>query len=73
MCRQRNNIRFQVCYDLSADTETFDRETGALVKLSKTLECDKCLIITYDEEKTLSEGGIDIEVIPVWKWLLQIV
>jgi len=63
----------QVCYDLSADTETFDRETGALVKLSKTLECDKCLIITYDEEKILSEGGIDIEVIPVWKWLLQIV
>jgi predicted AAA+ superfamily ATPase len=27
------------------------------------------LIITKDEENTISENGADIEVVPVWKWL----
>jgi len=29
------------------------------------------MIITKDEEGTISENGINIEVIPIWKWLLH--
>lgn len=30
----------------------------------------KCLLITNSEEATLDCNGIQIDVVPVWKWLL---
>ena len=61
----------QVCYSLDNTDGTFDREVGALLKLTKMLDCSRMMIITYSEERTIkTEGGI-IEVIPVWKWLLD--
>jgi predicted AAA+ superfamily ATPase len=30
------------------------------------------LIITRDEEKMIAENGVEINVIPAWKWLLQL-
>ncbi len=60
----------QVCYSLDNTDGTFDREVGALLKLTKVLDCSHMMIITYSEERIIkTEGGI-IEVIPVWKWLL---
>ncbi|GHT63111.1 hypothetical protein AGMMS50239_18390 [Bacteroidia bacterium] len=50
---------------------TFDREVGALEKISKVLECENLLIITYEEEKTLEVDDKTIKVIPIWKWLLE--
>ena len=61
----------QVCYNLGNAGSAFDREVGALQKLSKVLACEQLLIITYEEEKTLTIGGKTIKVIPVWKWLLE--
>ena len=30
------------------------------------------VIVTFDEERTFkAENGADIEIIPVWKWLLR--
>jgi predicted AAA+ superfamily ATPase len=60
----------QVCYNLDNADGTFDREVGALEKISKVLVCDKLLIITYEEEKTIKTDDKTIKVIPVWKWLL---
>jgi predicted AAA+ superfamily ATPase len=61
----------QVCYSLDNADGTFDREVGALLKLTKVLDCSRMMIITYSEERIIkTEGGI-IEVIPVWKWLLD--
>lgn len=49
-----------------------DRETKALVLAAKTVkESKRFIIITYDEEKELTIDGIKIEIIPVWKWLIQ--
>jgi predicted AAA+ superfamily ATPase len=59
----------QACYSL-ADIETYKREVNALLQLSKRLKIRKILIITRDEEDRISENEINIEVIPVWKWLL---
>jgi len=61
----------QVCYNLDNADGTFDREVGALEKISKVLECEKLLIITYEEEKTLDVNGKTIKVVPVWKWVLE--
>ena len=63
----------QVCLSLydSEDKNTFSRETSALVKLSNFLNCSRHIIITFDEEDTIIIDNITIEVIPLWKWLLQ--
>ena len=60
----------QVCYNLNNSEDTFDREVGALLKLSKVLECKRLLVITRDNEQVLSIDDKTIEVIPAWKWLL---
>lgn len=61
----------QVCYSLDNTNGTFDREVGALIKFSKVLDCSRLLIITYSEEKTINIEDKVIEVVPVWKWLLN--
>ena len=61
----------QVSYSIK-DLETRERETDALIKLSKVLPCKRFLVITFDEESVLQmDNHIGIEVIPVWKWLLK--
>ena len=63
-------LAIQVCYSLQ-DAETRKREVGALLKMSRQIDVKKMVVITKDEEDTISEQGINIEVIPVWKWLLK--
>ena len=66
------SIAIQVCYSLDNSDGTFDREVNALLKLSKVLECKKLLIITRDSEEVFDINNKSIEVIPAWKWLLEI-
>lgn len=61
----------QVSYSINLSTDTFKREVDALVKLSKVLDCKRLLILTYDEEDIIEQNGYKIEVLPVWKWLLN--
>lgn len=65
-----NETAIQVSYTIS-DKDTCEREVKALVKLSSFLDCKRLIIITRDEEQTINKDGKDIEVIPVWKWLLM--
>jgi len=62
----------QVCYNLDNNDGTYDREVNALLKLSRVLECKRLIIITRDTEKLVEIANITIEVIPIWKWLLDI-
>ena len=64
------NLAVQVSYKLS-DENTIKRETDALLKLHKLHPLNKAIIITKDEEKTITRNDLNIEFIPVWKWLLQ--
>ena len=59
----------QVCYDMG-DYDTRMREIKALSRASKDLGCKDCLILTWDQEETVSENGLTIRVTPVWKWCL---
>jgi len=65
-------MAIQVCYDLDNSVGTFDREVKALLKITEVLECRHLLIITRDAEQMLEIGGKKIEVIPIWKWLLNL-
>lgn len=65
-----DNLAIQVCYSLS-DEETLQRELNALKKLPKRLDCNRRLIITFDEETSFTDEYGTIEVIPAWKWSLK--
>jgi predicted AAA+ superfamily ATPase len=63
-------LAIQVSYSLH-DEDTRKRETEALQKLPRRLTCNRRILLTYDEEETITDQHGTIEVIPVWKWLLK--
>ena len=66
----KTKLAVQVCYNLTG-VEIYKREINALLQSARRIEIDKMLIITKDEENTISENGVNIEVVPIWKWLLE--
>ena len=68
-CVPEINQAIQVAYAID-DAETYEREVGGLVKFLKSFKNYHGIIITWDTEKTIQEGGLSIEVLPIWKWLL---
>lgn len=42
-----------------------------MLAINKAFPIKKALIITYDEEETIESNGLEISVMPVWKWLLM--
>lgn len=65
-------LGIQVCYSTSKDINTFEREVKALVELDKVHPLNRLVIVTFDEERSIkADNGKDIEIIPVWKWLLR--
>lgn len=65
-----HHTAIQSCYSMR-DIQTFEREVNALLKLHSFEHLDKAYIITYDEEKTIIKDDITIEIMPIWKWILQ--
>lgn len=64
-------MAIQVCYTLGDEgSDTFNRETKSLVTLAKRFPYKKLLIVTYNEEKTIYVNDTEIEVVPLWKWML---
>lgn len=64
-------LAIQVSHSPHKSEETWQRESTALIKLSKQIECHRLIIISYEEEMTVDVSGKKIEVIPVWKWLIK--
>lgn len=64
-------MAIQVCYTLGDEgSDTFNRETKSLVTLAKRFPYKKLLIVTYNEENTIYVNDTEIEVVPLWKWML---
>jgi predicted AAA+ superfamily ATPase len=49
---------------------TYEREVQSIEKGAKELGCNTALIITFDEEKNIKSKGVEIKIVPLWKWLL---
>jgi hypothetical protein len=52
--------------------DTREREIRALRKGMKHFGMNKGLVLTYEAEEIIQHKGSEIEVRPVWKWLLNI-
>lgn len=65
------SLAIQVSYNPLGTEDTWQREVSALIKLSKVLDCRKRIILTYDTEKMIDIDGLKIDVIPVWKWMIN--
>lgn len=63
-------LAIQALFDMS-ETETWEREISALVALHKVFPLQRAQIVTRDTELQTEHAGLSIEVIPIWKWLLD--
>jgi len=61
----------QVSVDISR-LDTRDREVRSLIKGMKHFGLMRGLILTYESEEIIKHNGYEIEVKPVWKWLLEV-
>lgn len=69
-CIPEDSLAIQVSYSID-DTATYDREVGGMMKFLMAYKQYRGLIVTWDTERQITEGGITIDVVPVWKWLLE--
>ncbi len=60
----------QVCRSLN-DGETKKREIKALLRVGRSLQCRRLLVVTSDQEGEEKAGGEKIQILPLWKWLLE--
>ena len=58
----------QVCYSLNKNNRT--REINGLIEACTMYKLKTALLLTYDQEETFEKDGININVQPVWKWLI---
>lgn len=65
------SLAIQVSLQVLDDIDKKERETRAFAKLNNFIPDSKCILITNSEETNLEYDGIDIEVIPIRKWLLM--
>ena len=67
-CIPSEKCAIQVSYSL-ADSNTYEREVGALVAFLKKNPDYSATIITRDQQSRIEKNGYAIDVVPVWKWL----
>ncbi len=65
------DLAIQASYRMSSNA-TMDREMKALATLNSISPLRKAVIITYEDEGTVEYKGLEIELKPVWKWVLTI-
>ena len=63
-------LGIQASYRMS-DEATLEREVKALAALHSFKPLRQAIIITYENEGTMEYNGLEIELKPVWKWVLD--
>ena len=65
------SLAVQACYDMG-DAATREREIRALEEFNKFYPCRRNVIVAFDQRQTVTApGGLTIEVVPLWHWLLS--
>jgi uncharacterized protein len=60
----------QVCYDIS-NPKTLKREIDALEEAAGELGCDDLLLLTWDREEAIQQGGREIRLVAAYRWLVE--
>ena len=63
-------LAVQVCHDMS-ETKVRDREVSALARAMRELRLKRGTVVTWDEEGSTEVDGKRIELVPMWRWLLE--
>jgi predicted AAA+ superfamily ATPase len=63
-------LPIQVCWSME-QLQTRDREVKGLLKACKYAGANAGLILTLDESGSWEEDGVAIQMIPVWKWMVE--
>lgn len=66
-----DNLAIQVAYSIYEDDKTFQREVNALTKFEQYKPGNRRIILTNDETDIIKDEYGTIEVIPLWKWILD--
>lgn len=67
--KDRNEFNLiQVTYEYNNDSKS--REIKGLLEAMDYFKCNKGTIITYDQEKNITIDNKQIEIVPIYKWLL---
>lgn len=67
--KDRNEFNLiQVTYEYNNDSKS--REIKGLLEAMDYFKCNKGTIITYDQEKNINIDNKQIEIVPIYKWLL---
>lgn len=61
----------QVSYSITQSDETYNREVKALKSLPNVLPCQQRFILTNEEQGSIADDYGTIEIMPVWKWLME--
>lgn len=67
-CIPSEKLAIQVSYSLT-DSNTYEREVGALDIFLKKNPDYSAMIVTRDQQNRIELDGHTIDVLPVWKWL----
>jgi hypothetical protein len=59
---------WQVCWEMTPRNE--QRELKGLIEAMRHYKIPKGGVLTYDQEGVRNKNGINIALVPVWKWLL---
>jgi predicted AAA+ superfamily ATPase len=59
----------QVVWELNEENER--REINGLIEAMKYFKIETGIILTYNQEKEIKLDKYRIQVLPVWKWLLE--
>jgi uncharacterized protein len=59
-----------VSYDLT-NKQTYDREVNGLLEAMRTLKLKKAILVTSNKSELLKIEGLEVAIIPLWKWLLE--
>ncbi|MEK7189561.1 MAG: ATP-binding protein [Patescibacteria group bacterium] len=70
MIKEKNKITSAIQVTAYLGDENQAREIGGLLEALAASHLKKGLILTINQEKTIKQNGVVIEVKPLWKWLL---
>lgn len=67
--KERISRVFQVCYNLNQDNEK--REIEGVLEAMEKYKLTRGTILTHNQADTISRGDKRINVLPVWRWMIE--
>lgn len=67
--RSRRPLICQVAYSMK-DKEGRERELRGVAEAARHLRVARVTVVTFNDEEHVVVDGIEVDIVPAWKWLL---